>query len=62
MENLTKKLSFIDRYLTLWIFAAMAIGVIAGYVLQGPVETFNQALTVGKHTNLLIAAGLILMM
>jgi ACR3 family arsenite transporter len=62
MENITKKLSFIDRYLTIWIFAAMAIGVITGYVFQGPVETFNKALTVGKHTNLLIAAGLILMM
>lgn len=62
MTNLTKKLSFIDRYLTLWIFAAMAIGVLTGYIFQGTVEMFNSALTVGRHTNLLIAAGLILMM
>ncbi len=61
-ESITKKLSFLDRYLTLWIFSAMAIGVIAGYFFQRPVENFNNALTVGKHTNLLIAFGLILMM
>ncbi len=62
MENLTKKLSFLDRYLTLWIFAAMAIGVVTGLVFQGPVESFNKTFTVGRHTNLLIAFGLILMM
>ncbi|MFW5861139.1 MAG: ACR3 family arsenite efflux transporter [Spirochaetota bacterium] len=61
-EAITKKLSFIDRYLTLWIFLAMAVGVLIGFVFQEPVETFNRALTVGKHTNLLIAFGLILMM
>lgn len=61
-ESITKKLSFLDRYLTLWIFAAMALGVLTGYLFQGPVEKFNEALTVGEHTNLLIAAGLILMM
>ncbi len=61
-KSLTKKLSFLDRYLTLWIFLAMGAGVLTGYVFQAPVESFNKALTVGKHTNLLIAAGLILMM
>jgi ACR3 family arsenite transporter len=61
-ESLTKKLSFLDRYLTLWIFLAMAIGVVTGFFFQGPVESFNKALTVGEHTNLLIAFGLILMM
>jgi len=61
-SKLSKGLSFLDRYLTLWILAAMAIGVLIGYFFQGGVERFNASLTVGEHTNLLIAAGLILMM
>lgn len=59
---LSKKLSFLDRYLTVWIFVAMGLGVLFGYLFQDGVERFNEALTVGEHTNLLIAAGLILMM
>ena len=34
-EGISKKLSFLDRYLTLWIFAAMALGVGLGYFVPG---------------------------
>jgi arsenite transporter len=61
-QALTKKLSFLDRYLTVWIFVAMGLGVVLGYVFPAGITRFNEALTVGEHTNLLIAAGLILMM
>ena len=61
-KHLSQKLSLLDRYLTIWIFLAMGTGVLVGYLFQGPVERFNAVLTVGENTNLLIAAGLILMM
>ncbi len=61
-ESVVKKLSVLDRYLTVWIFVAMGLGVAIGYLFQGGVESFNSALTVGENTNLLIAMGLILMM
>jgi arsenite transporter len=60
LDNISKKLSFLDRYLTLWIFAVMVIAVISGYLYPGIVNFWNTFQS--GTTNIPIAIGLILMM
>ena len=60
MSTITKRLSFFDRYLTLWIFLTMFSGVILGYFMPG-ISGFWNSLSSGT-TNIPIAIGLVLMM
>jgi ACR3 family arsenite transporter len=62
MTTVAGKLSFLDRFLTLWIFLAMACGVALGYFAPGVGDWIGSLRPAGTQTSIPIAVGLILMM
>ena len=61
-QGVISKLSFLDRYLTLWIFLAMAAGVLLGWLAPGVGDWIGSLRPAGTQTSIPIAIGLILMM
>jgi ACR3 family arsenite transporter len=61
-ESIVKRLSFLDRYLTLWIFLAMGVGVFLGYFAPAVGDWIGSLRPEGTQTSIPIAIGLILMM
>jgi len=61
-DGIAKRLSFLDRYLTLWIFLAMGAGVLLGYYAPGVGDWIGSLRPEGTQTSIPIAVGLILMM
>ncbi|MEI7851274.1 MAG: ACR3 family arsenite efflux transporter [Kiritimatiellales bacterium] len=61
-EGITKRLSFLDRFLTLWIFLAMGVGVLLGYFVPEFGNWIGSLRPAGTQTSIPIAIGLVLMM
>jgi ACR3 family arsenite transporter len=61
-EGIAKRLSFLDRFLTVWIFLAMGAGVLLGWVAPGVGNWIGSLRPEGTQTSIPIAVGLILMM
>lgn len=60
-QSIASRMSFLDRYLTVWIFMAMALGILIGRFVMADPEVFYAPLTMGT-TNLALAVGLVVMM